>query len=609
MDNDQNKPNAPLDISTANKNKMVFALSEEAGEKLEKAGYSGATGPLMYALEQATGSAGPKKAPALAFTENPNNGENYAALYKTKRRLIPDNVLKDIRTNDHLIAAILRARGAMMSLFGNLQKDRFDIGVEVKIKDDFQKILTSDQYAKVIARMKRFEQLLLNCGHTEGLEHQDRKTLAEFLDIQTRNGCTFGRFATEIVYDRNGQPDKNGNYPFFRFRPIDVSTIVRAVRKGESAGNGLRITAMKALEALTGEKLNIDLESLKEDKYAWLQVIDGTPKQAFTHEEMLVFDLYPSTDIEHNGYPVTPIDTVISSITTHLSIDAYKKLYFQNGRASKGMLVIQSDEIDQQTLDNMKLQFNASINSVSNSFRTPIFGIGKEDKVDWLPMTGEGARDTDFAFMYDQIARNILSAFSMSPDELPGYGHLSKASNSQVLSESSNEYKLTAARDTGLRPLVLKLQTFFNQRLLPIMDPLLAKICEVRFAGLDAQSKEQENARLQQDMAIHMSYDEVLHQVDKDKIGKVFGGELPFNERYQIILDKFMDVGAVKSHFFNDAGAIVDPLLKYKRDPFYLQWIQLLLQTNPAAAKALFAPKPYSIDFLRMNIQDSIEED
>lgn len=593
-------------ISSSVKNKIVFALSQDAGEALEKSGYKGESGPLMYALQQATGSA-TKKAPALAFTENPAPSDNYLGLYKSKRRLLPDEVLKQIRITDHLIAAILRARGSMMSLFGHLRKDRFDVGVEVAIKSDFEKILTPEQYEKVVARMKKFEQLLLNCGHTEGLEYQDRKTLSEFLDIQARNGLTFGRFATEVIYDRDGTPDSDGNYPFFRFRAIDVATIVRAVRKGEYIGNNLRITALKALESLTGEKFNIDLAALKEDKYAWLQVIDGTPRQAFTHEEMLVFDLFPSTDIEHNGYPVSPLDTVVSSVTTHISIDAYKKLYFQNGRASKGMLVIQSDEVDQATLNDMKMQFNASINSVSNSFRTPIFGVGKEDSVEWLSMIGEGARDADFQFMYDQVARNILSAFSISPDELPGYGHLSKGTNSQTLSESNNEFKLTAARDTGLRPLILKFQTFFNQRLFPIIDPLLAKICEIKFSGIDAQSKEQESTRLQQDMAIHMTYDEVLHEADKDKVGRSLGGQVPFNERYQLIMDKYMNVGEIRMAYFGDPGGTIDPILRFKRDPFFLQWLQLLAQVNPAAVQAYFAPRPYAMEFLRMNIQDELD--
>ena len=591
------------------KRKMLFGMTESEEEGLKKSGYesSNPVSPLLMAISQASGSAN-KKAPRLAFTENPAPMDNYLGLFKSKRRLVPDEILKQVRVTDHLVAAILRARGNMMSLFGHPRKNRFDVGMEIAIKQEFEKVFTPEQLSKVQFRIKNLESILINCGHTEGLEQQDRTTLADFLDIQARNGLTFGRFATEIIYDRGEDQDSEGRFPFFRFRAIDVSTIYRAVRKGEYVGNTLRLTAIKALQSLAGENFKIDFNKLQEDEYAWLQVIDGTPRQAFTHDEMLVYNLYDSTDIEHNGYPVSPMDTVISSITTHISIDAYKKLYFQNGRASKGMLVIQSDEVDQPTLDNMKLQFNASINSVSNSFRTPIFGVGQSDKVNWLAMN-EGAKDDDFQFMYDQIARNILSAFNISPDELPGYSHLSRGTNSQTLSESNNEFKLTAARDTGLRPLILKFQTFFNEKLLPIIDPLLAKIVEVRFSGIDAQSKEQESTRLAQDMAVHMDYDQTLKEVDKDPIGHAMGGEFPFNERLQLIMDKYMNVSELRANFFKDPSAFVDPMLKYKRDPFALQYMQLMAQINPNAVKALIAPRPFALEFLKMNVEDMLEED
>ena len=607
--NEQPKSAADV-ISDANKRGVVFTMGPTSEEVLEKAGYAPADpkSPLMYIIQQASGSAN-KKAPRLAFTENPAPIDNYLGLFKSKRRLLPDEVLKQIRIQDHLVAAILRARGSMFSLFGHLKKDRFDTGIEVAIKKEFYSILTPEQYEKVMERVKKFERIILNCGHTDGLETQQKMVLSQFLDIQMQNGLTFGRFACEIVRDREAEPDEDGVYPFHRFRPVDVATIVPPVRKGEYVGNNLRETAMRMLESITGDKPNLDMRKLKEDQYAWLQVIDGTPRQAFTHNEMLVFSLFPATDIEFNGYPVSPLDTVVSSVTTHISIDAYKKLYFQNGRAARGMLVIKSDEVDAATLEGIKLQFNASINNVSNSFRTPIFGMGKDDEVKWESFQGEGLHDSDFQFMYDQIARNILSAFSISPDELPGYSHLSRGTNSQSLSESNNEFKLTAARDTGLRPLLLKLQTFFNQQLFPLIDPLLAKICEVKFCGLDAQSKEQEATRLQQDMPTHMTYDQVLHEVDKEPVGAIMAGRVPFNERYQLILDKYKNVGDVMGHFLGDAAAMVDPLLRYKRDPFHLQWLQLMAQVNPAAVQAYFVPRPFAMDILKMCIQDSLEDE
>lgn len=563
---------------------------------------------LQSAIKTMTGSA-EKKAPRLAFTENPAGRDNYLGLYKAKKQLVPDDVIKTVRITDHLIATILRTRGGMLSLYGHLRKNRFDIGVELLIKPEFYNILSPEQFEKIKERMKKLEHILLNCGHTKGLENHDRMTLAQWMEIQTHNGLSFGRFATEIIYDRSGEADEEGKFPFSRFRPVDVATINPAVRKGENVGNNVREIAYRALQSMKGEIPAIDVNKLKEDKYAWIQMIEGLPRQAFTHDEMLVFNLFPSTDIEHNGYPVSPIDTIVNSITTHISIDAFQKLYFQNGRASKGLLVIQSDEVDAAALDSIKLQFNASINSVSNSFRTPIFGVPKDDDVKWVPLAGEGSNATEFSFMSDQVARIIMAAFSVSPDELPGYGHLSKGTNSQTLSESNNEFKLTAARDSGLRPLILKFQTFFNQNLLPLIDPLLSKICEIKFSGIDAASKEQESTRLQQDSALHMTYDDLLNEVDKDPIGAAAGGNFPFNERFQLIADKYLSAADLRAKFFADPASMVDPMLAYKRDPFWLQYVVgVLLPTNSPALKAFLAPKPHALDFLKLEISDMLEE-
>lgn len=588
--------------------RLVFgnAKEESLEEVLAKSDSKSVTETITKALSRAQSANA--KAPSLAFTENPNTA-NYEGLYKYRKGLLPPQLIKQIRVADHLIAAILRTRGAQASLFGHLLIDRFDRGIELAIKPEFYKILTPEQNEKIVQRMKRAESLLLNCGHNEGLEDHDKMTLADYLDQSSRNGYSFGWFATEIIYDRSQKPDDEGNYPFHRFRPRDAGSIQRCVRKGEALGDGLRAEAMKLLKELNNQETSINLEALENDEYAWVQVVDGhTPRQAFTHKEMLMCNMFPSTDIEHNGYPVTPLDTIVNSVTTHIAIDTYKKLFFQNGRASKGAFIIKADSLDQPAMDAIKREFDASINNVSNSFRTPLLGLAPGEDATWVSFQNEGLSD-GFEYMYDQIARNILSAFSMSPDELPAYSHLSKATNSQSLSESSNEYKLTASRDSGIRPFIQKLETFFNQRLFPIIDPILAKICEIRFTGLDAQSAEQESTRLQQNMAISMNYDEVMDETDKEQIGEAFGGKMPFSERLQLILDKYNDVGEVKSRFFGSPAASVDPMLRYKRDPFALQQMQLLSQISPAAVQALYAPRPFALDMLKMKIQDMLEED
>jgi len=217
-------------------------------------------------------------------------------------------------------------------------------------------------------------------------------------------------------------------------------------------------------------------------------------------------------------------------------------------------------------------------------------------------------KDGEFQFLYDSVARNILSAFGMSPDELPGYGHLSKGTNQQSLSEANNEYKLTAARDTGIRPLILKFEDFLNQKLFPLVDPELAQICTINLSGLDSDTRQDEALRLQQDMPIHMNMDEVLDYVDKQTVGKHLVGDIPFNERYQVIVDKYLEVSNYMGHTV-DPAYMIDPILKYRRDGFFFQQLEMLGQTNPEALQAYFASRPDAIDLLKMLSEDMLDED
>src|ERR1035437_1784099 len=158
--------------------------------------------PLQKALNDAQGKAS-ERAPALAFMESPGYNDAYAGVVKSKRNEIPDTILKMVRVQDHLVAAILRTRGGQLSQFGKKRADRFDKGMEIKINPEFLKLLNTEQFEKVVERIKRLETILLNCGHTEGLENQQKMTLSQFLSIQVQNACTFGWMGSEIIYDRD----------------------------------------------------------------------------------------------------------------------------------------------------------------------------------------------------------------------------------------------------------------------------------------------------------------------------------------------------------------------------------------------------------------------
>jgi hypothetical protein len=512
----------------------------------------------------------------LAFETDPRQNNTYQSLYRAKVKLLPDVLLKRIAIQDDLVAAIVNARASQLSAFGRPRENRHDLGFVVEPKpgvlddcDEKQKMELQNRIDAVVERIK-------TCGDTRGWDDEDRITFSQYLSMSARNAVVVGRIATEVIYVVDAA---SGERRVHSFRPIDAGTIYRAVPQKQAA-QAVREEALHLLEQVKAKKL--EPERFMADEYAWVQVVDGTVEQVFTSQECLVHNFYPVTDIELDGYPLTPIDTMISAVTTHINIVTHNKLYFQSGRASRGMLLIKSDDMSDDVIARIRQQFNASINSVANAWRMPVFGVGAEDEIVWQPIDN-GGRDMEFQFLSDSNARVILSAFQMSPEELPGYAHLSRGTNNQALSESNQEYKLEAHRDVGIRPLIKNFEDFLNARILPLLDPNLAKLCTLRLVGLDAETAEKESVRIQQDMAVHMTMDEILEAVEKDPIGKRFGGNFLLNPQWQAIIDKYMPVGVIVEQFFGVQGASQDPQLQYYRDPFWFQAQQMRMQQQMAA--------------------------
>lgn len=515
----------------------------------------------------------------IAFEEDPKNRRSVGVWKRKSNWQIPDHVIKRIAMSDDLVAAIVQARSMFLSPFGKELKDRFSIGYRIEPNRGVTQDWSPEKKEELQERIKKVSAIIGTCGYTEGFDHDERLGLDSFLYQQVANGIKYGRFATEIIWVT--QP--NGEQTFQAFRPVDAATIYAAMPREDSQGEAIRNRALYLLEQVTGRELTPEREA--ERDYAWYQVVNDQAIQAFTHNEMFVHQFYPTTDVELMGYPMTPLDACIAAVTTHMNITTHNKLYFQNGRAARGMVVFQSDDVDQAVIDAVRQHFQATANSVSASFRVPVIAVGANDKVMWQPIEAQGGRDMEFQYLSDSNARSILTSFMMSPEELPGMAHLSRGSNSQTLSESSNEYQLIAARDTGLRPLIGHFQTFINEKILPLLDPTLAKICTLKFYGLDSDSAEKESTRLQEDMPLHGTYDEMLERVEKDPIGREWGGEFPFNASYQQILFQHFTVGEIKAHFFGRPEALKDPALAYIRDPMWFQWQQLQMQAQQVQAQ------------------------
>ena len=363
----------------------------------------------------------------LAFQVDPNDA-NYGIMstYRQKTGLTPDQILKRIAgpQGDDLVNQILQARSNTMASFGRPRTNRFSVGFE------FQQLHPEDQETpehqrQVQKRIEKMKEVIWNCGSNHIANETWHPNLSQFLKMITRDGLTYGRFAVEFIYPKDGSDTCQA------FRAVDAGTIYQIIPSA-SQDQQQRMAALKQLESL--ENLQFDIAKYEKDEYKWVQVINGNPVQVFSESELVVYNLFPVTNIEYNGYPLTPVDQALNAIITHISITLHNKLFFENGRAARGMLVFKSDDIDEAAIQKIRNQFHASINSVKNSWRMPVFGVGSEDDIQFQSLDSAG-RDKEFQFLSDDTARVVLGAFQMSPEELPGYAHLSRGSNSQALSE------------------------------------------------------------------------------------------------------------------------------------------------------------------------------
>lgn len=509
----------------------------------------------------------------MAFEVDPKTYRSgHQGLYISKQGLTPDKVIKRISgpNGNELVCQILQARSNHMSAFGRRRTSRFSMGYEFheinkdSIPDD------EVEFDKLQNELDKAKTVFWNCGLGKLDNELTPMNFSQCLKMITRDGVGFGRFAMEILWT----VDVHNQKKVHSFRPVDTGTIFRILPYSEKDQTA-RTKALALLSKIKQERFSI--ERYKQDEYVWAQVIDGEIVQAFSSDELIVYNLYPVTNVEYNQYPLSPIDQALNAITTNINITLYNKLYFQNGRAAKGAWVFQSDNIDEKIVQQIRNQHTQSINSVTNAHRVPVFGVGQEEKLTWTPVDSN-AKDAEFQYLMDQNSRIVLSAFQMSPEELPGYAHLSKGTNSQSLSESNNEYQLESARDVGIRPLIFDMQDFFNTHIFPLFFPELSKIYQLVFSGLDHDSPEKEATRLQQDMNVHMTYDDILEHVEKDKLGEELGGQFPLNPQFQQVIQSYLTFGETLENFFGKKGAASDPRYMFYMNPMWMQWQQMTIQ-------------------------------
>jgi hypothetical protein len=372
----------------------------------------------------------------LAFESDPSLKNQYSSLYTRSSGSSPTPILKRISIQDDLVAGITNARSNHLSAFGRPRPDRFSLGFVIDPKAGVLDRCNDEQKKDLQDRIEKLTQKLSTCGETRGWGDNDRMTFAQYLAMSTRDAITVGRIATEVIYviGTDGQKRPTASGP---------STPAPSTRPRPRRGRP-RTSASRPGPPRAGQEQEAHPREVRERRVRLGPGHRRQALQAFTSKECLVHNFYPVTHVELDGYPLTPLDTVISAVTTHINITTHNKLYFQTGRATRGMLVIQSDEMDESGHQ----PHPAAVQRQHQQREQRLAHAGvrrrQDDQITWSPSTRASA--TPSSSTSATATPGHPQRVPDEPGRAPGYAHLSRGTNNQALSRATTS---TSSRPPG----------------------------------------------------------------------------------------------------------------------------------------------------------------
>jgi hypothetical protein len=481
--------------------------------------------------------------------------------FRQKFSRLSNRLLKESSIRDTIISAILRHRRTQIEMFCNVPQTRYDTGFTFVRRDGQD--LDGDDFKE----LKELNEWMYFCGEPSKVPVDDRSTMATQFGMITQDILTFGHMAVEKVRDRLGNLQ--------RVRHVPAESIYHVNKNRPKAELDKLVAQLTRYPGAQVGKVAPD-----DNAPRYIQVVDSKEVAVFSDHTM-VFKLFqPPSFMDNNGYSMSLVESCILSITRHLQAENYNSLFFTHGFAARGLIHLKGS-VSQQNLQAFRNQFNAVINGNNNSWRTPI--IAGLDDIKWIPLAGS-QRDMEYIQYTDHLIRTMCAQAQIDPVEI-GFDYLSRGTQQSSINSPNNEWKITASQERGLIPLIRFFEDFVNHDLLPELSPTMAQKYMFKFVGLDVETKQQEIARLQAEMTVHSSLNDIMRQVRKSTLPADLAADVPLNTAWLTLLKSLRTVGEMREELLGDEGASQRPELQYIPDPLFIQWQQVLSTRQQAAAQ------------------------
>lgn len=457
----------------------------------------------------------------LGYTDDQQYG------YKEKTGMVSAGVLRNMARKDSLIIAVIENKLSQVHPFTKYQKDKYSPGwiidpVEIADVTDEEKLQLADpnlddesraqlkfeqdqkreklkkKQTKEVEQMKVF---IENCGMPP--EETDttykRWDFSKFVAAITGDRLTYFYSAIELV------PTKDGD-KLHHFYPVSSGTIKYVSQNSASEEYA------KQLAPIIENKKRVNKRFDSSKPFRYVQVVRGKIVAAFTEDELIFEPFHPTVDPEDNGYAMGELEKLVGIVTAHLYAEAHNRNFFTQGIGTKGILHIKGDNISRAQLEAFKRQWFNQVVNTRNAFRPPIIGMAEDVK--WVELA-QSNKDMEFDNWMNYLIKVTCAIYQMDPSEINF--DISKT-NTSTLQEANNEEKLKASKDKGLRPLLDYLENLINNHVLAYWDKDLAKKYKFKFVGFDAESRKQEQERLQKETAVWKTLNEARIEMGRQPI-------------------------------------------------------------------------------------------
>lgn len=446
----------------------------------------------------------------------------FAMGYKDRRYSLTYDVLKRIPQQLSLIGAIIQTRCNQVASFATPYRLSKSLGYAIRHKNPAR--MTTKGEREFIQSLENF---ISKCGGQPN-PHSPvvRDDFETFLKKIVRDSLMYDQACFEVVPDRRGLP--------YEFLAVDASTIrlaannidldyASAMRQNLNYQAG----ATSVVGQFTGPYKTLQVKNPEiENIPSYLQLVNGIVRNTYTHGELAFGVRNPRTDIYIQGYGYSELEQLITIITAHLFAEEYNRRFFMQGSAPKGILNLKGDNLTGDQLEVFKRQWRSNLEGVENSWRTPI--LQSEQGVDWIDLHPSN-QEMEYSMWIEYLIKITCAVFLIDPAELNFDMH--GGVQQTPLFESSQEWKLKASRDRGLKPMLRFIAKLINDQVVSKLDDHFT----FDFVGLDELTEQEKLEVNKEKLASYMTMNEIRRA---DDLPDVEDGDVVMNPTYTTYLQQ-----------------------------------------------------------------------